>query len=106
MTSSRSTSAVGQAAEGDAPDPRQLVDQLGHRVGDAERGRGDVVEVDRAAPAWGSIARRKAGAEVVGGDALEQVGRESRKRSSSPTVRGNERPAAVGQAAQDARPRP
>ena len=33
ITSSRSTSAVGEPAERDAPDARQLVDQLGDRVG-------------------------------------------------------------------------
>ena len=98
MTSSRSTSDAGEAAERDAPDAGQLVDQLARPrrprwPGSGRRGRGRP-----AAPASASIARRKARLQVVGRDAGEQVGRRARR--SAPRgrrVRGKRAAGLVGQ---------
>ena len=92
-TSSRSTSAVGERAERDAPDRGQLVEQLGDRVGDARPDRRDVVEVDAR---HRLRARRPAGTRPAGRSAVTPASRSgvrSRKRSSSPATRGNDRPA-------------
>ena len=64
----------GQAAERDAPDAGQLVDQLGDGVGDADPDRGDVEQVDRRHRLGRERAgsRRRAGARGV--SAGEQVG--------------------------------
>ena len=51
--------AAGEPAERDAPDPRQLVEQLGDRVGHAGPDRGDVEQVDRGT-GFGVIAREQA----------------------------------------------
>ena len=66
---------AGELAERDAPDARQLVEQLLDRVGDAGPDRGDVVEVD-ARHRLRRDRPQEGGAQVVGGDAGEQVGRE------------------------------
>ena len=78
MTSRRSTSAAGEAGERDAPDTRQLVDQLGDGVGDADADRGDVEQVDPSAPACGVSARdRRHRAGACGVEPCEQVGRQA-----------------------------
>ena len=74
MTSSRSTSAR-EAAERDAPDARQLVDQLGDGVGDADPDRGDVEQVDPRHRLRRQRRDRRV-AQAQRGDAGEQVGRE------------------------------
>ena len=55
--------AVGEPAERDAPDPGQLVDQLGRRRRRRWRASGRRGTGRCAAPASGSMARRKACAE-------------------------------------------
>ena len=59
--------AVGQPAERDAPDAGQLVDQLGHRVGDAGAHRGDVEQVDDRHRLAASVARRYAASQAPRG---------------------------------------
>ena len=73
--SSRSTKPWVSCRKVDAPDLRELVDELRDRVGDARPDRRDVVEVDTR------HRLRRRGAEErrpqpIGGDAREEVGRE------------------------------
>ena len=68
MTSSRSTRPSVRRRKRDAPDPRQLVDQLGDRVGHADADRGDVGEVDRRhrlGGRWPAGRRRQTSAAVT-----------------------------------------
>ena len=98
ITSSRSTRSAVRRANVTRPSAGQLVDQLGHGVGDADADRGDVEQVDprhrlgRERARW----RRRAGAAGV--TPASRSGTSSAKRSSGPTCRGTLRSAASASA--------
>ena len=102
ITSRRSTSDGGQAGERDAPDARQLVDELGDGVGDAGPDRGDVEQVDRRARlgrqgADGGVAhaqRREAG---------QRVGRQPDEALVGPDLAREAAPGLVGERPEQAR---
>ena len=93
---------VGQAAEGDAADPGQLVDQLGHRLGHRQPDGGDVGEVDlrhRPRASWPAGRRRRTSSRR---DALQQVRRQGDEALLGPDPAGERARGLVGQAAQHA----
>ena len=96
---------VGQAAEGDAPDPGQLVDQLGHRLGHRQPDGATWVR-STVGTGRGAVARRKAGPDVVRGDALEQVRREGDEALLGPDPAGERARGPVGRAGAARPPRP
>ena len=94
MHSSRSTMPSVSWRKVDAPELRELVDELGDRVGDARPDRRHVLEVDTR-----HRLRRRGGEErrpqPIGGDAREQVGREADEALLEPGSAGV-RPARLG----------
>ena len=100
ITSSRSAEVGGQAAERDLPDPGQLVDQLGDRLGDREPHRVDVEQVDerlrtrRERPDRGALQTAHAGA-------LEQVGDQAGEALVGPDQAREREIGVVGEPAED-----